>query len=83
MLYCAGFQSVALREALQHFRCDTRTLARLRDWPSGDALLGARVPADWRVSIGDRMPISKEEPLASSSSRMGLQLPTLPPDRLL
>ena len=48
VLYCAAFQSVALRETLQHFRYDSATLARLRDVRGDGPVPPARVPADWR-----------------------------------
>lgn len=48
VLYCAGFQSVALRETLQHFRRDTRTIARLETLYGEGQAPPALVPADWR-----------------------------------
>ena len=47
-LYCARHQRVALRETLQQFRHDTRTLSRLEDLFGSVDLPPAKVPADWR-----------------------------------
>lgn len=70
-LYCAGFQSVALRETLQHFRRDTATLAKLERLYGPGAVPPARVPADWRetrVLAPARIRLSEGAELAAYES---------------
>ncbi len=47
-LYCARYQSIALRETLQQFRRSTTTLSRLKSVFGDTGLPPARVPDDWR-----------------------------------
>ncbi len=49
-LYCARYQTIALRESLQHFRHGTDTLAKLKSVYGSAGIPQAKVPNDWRAA---------------------------------
>ncbi len=48
-LYCARFQSVALRETLHQFKHSTATISKLKPLFGSTGLPPARVPFEWRA----------------------------------